>query len=249
MEIDTGLDKSLGLHSIVEYLRNEKGQNALHLLEKIRKQKLKSFMRTHTLKEASAHGFLPIDCVAENITWKELRGYYSVKNILDWGMNFDVALQMGLQASNIGGNEGLSVLKEMGANNKDIKGFLTKWHDIVEAKWDPQKCKEAGFTFQELIKLGANSSSMAQNRDNKWNIKTIVLAFDPTAEEWLNAGFNDKCVHQWNSTNYRNFVASKTSLIIPAKTMENKLEKEEPNYIQTNNGIINGQPKFVALNI
>ncbi len=256
MEIDTGLDKSLGLHTIIEHLRNTKGQKALQLLDKIRKIKLKDFMRTHTLQEASTHGFVPIDCLAENINWKQLRGRYSVKEILNWGMTFDVALQMGLEPKHIGGNDGLKVLLEIGATSDDIKGFLTTFHDITEAKWEPQICKEAGFTFMEIVAMGGNSKTMHRNQENNWNIKTLVLAFDPDAKEWLAAGFDDKCTQLWNSTNYRNFVASKTSLIVPNKDIvDNNFSNNEMNYkprnnttVNTNNSII-GQPKFVALNL
>jgi len=248
MEIDTGLDKTIGLHSIVEHLRNNKGQDALKLLQKIRKDTFKNFMRNHTLKEAATFGFLPIDCVAENISWKQLRGYYAVKDILDWGMTFHIAIQMGLEPSNIGGNDGLSVLKEMGAEEHDMKTFLNTYHHIVQAKWSPETCKEAGFTFNDLINMGANAISIHKNSDNDWNIKTMVLAFDPTGPEWIEAGFDDKCIALWNSNNYRNFIATKTSLMIP-KTVKHNLEGQnkdnENNYIlQTN-----GQPKFVNLQL
>jgi len=255
MDIDTGLDKSLGLHSIIEHLRNEKGQNALQMLNKIRKITFKKFMRTHTLLEASSHGFLPIDCLAENISWEQLRGRYGIKEIMNWGMTFDVALQLGLQPKHIGGNDGLKVLFEIGATTEDIKNFLTSFHDVTEAKWDPQICKEAGFSFMDIVSMGGNSKTMHRNKENNWNIKTIVLAFDPDAKEWLEAGFDDKCVSLWNSTNYRNFVAAKTSLVVPSSTVvDNDFSNNEINYKPRNNtttttNSILGQPKFVALNL
>lgn len=255
MEIDTGLDKSLGLHTIIEHLRNEKGQDALHLLNKIRKVTFKKFMRTHTLLEAASHGFLPIDCLSENISWEHLRGRYGIKEILNWGMTFDVALQMGLQPKHIGGNDGLKVLLEIGATAADIKNFLTTFHDIAEAKWEPQICKEAGFSFMDIVSMGGNSKTMHRLKENNWNIKTIVLAFDPDANEWLEAGFNDKCVSLWNSTNYRNFVAAKTSLVVPnTNVVDNDFSNNEMKYKPSTttatitNNII-GQPKFVALNL
>ena len=76
-------------------------------------------------------------------------------------MTFDVALQMGLQPKHIGGNDGLSAFRNRSYSGRH-KNFLTTFHDIAEAKWEPQICKEAGLALWILC-LWAETQNYAQN--------------------------------------------------------------------------------------
>ena len=99
----------------------------------------------------------------------------------------------------------------MGATEEHLKEFLYNYEAIKSSGLTPSHLKEAGFSFQDLMASGCSAKNMRQLEG--FNIKSIVLAFQPSAQEWLDAGFTDDVVTKagWDGSLYRRFIANQTS--------------------------------------
>tara|TARA_A100001015_G_scaffold288001_1_gene358393 strand:+ start:1737 stop:2591 length:855 start_codon:yes stop_codon:yes gene_type:complete len=219
MSVDLGFSKNIGLDTIIEHARNQTSQDFQKYLTKIRETTLIALVKKgKELNVINEMGFIPLDCLRESISWEVFRKKYTMKEILEWGMDFDTAVKMGLKPSQLGGNEGFTVVQSMHATNDELRNFICNLNYVRHSQWSPDILANIGFTFQELIDLGCNSKSMKEL--NQFTIKNIVLAWNPTAQEWINAGFGEKDVkliekHGWDMSAYRQFICSKTCLLTP----------------------------------
>lgn len=214
-QLDFGLNKATGLAAMVEYARSNGEQGFERYLQRVRGMTFKQFVNSNdSLANASNYGFAPIDCVRERVNWTVLRKKYAVRDLVQWGMNFETAAKIGLKPMHLGGDQGFEVLQEMGATEDQIKAFLFNFDAIKSSKFSPQTLKKAGFSFLELVENGCNAGNMKQLND--FGIKAIVLAFKPTAEEWVKADFTDKGIKnkKWDESLYRRFVAAQTCKIV-----------------------------------
>ena len=227
-KMDIGYDKHVGISTMIEYLRET---NQMQHAEKIRLTTLKKYMKTNTLESALDIGFTPLDCLSEAISWEQLRRKFSVDSILKFGMTFDIATKIGLQPEHFGGDQGYSVLQKMKASEKEIDDFINHVSKLKKTNWSPAIAKEAGFTFQKIIDIGGNASTLQPMK--MWTIKNIVLEFQPTAEEWLAAGFTSTCTKDeaWDSKQYRQFIAKETAYISPEAMKETKTKAMSKDYI------------------
>jgi len=220
-QLDYGLDKATGLAAMVQYARSQGDQGFERYLQRVRGMTFKQFVASSEgLGNASNYGFAPIDCVRERIAWTVLRKKYSVRDLVEWGMNFETAAKVGLKPVHLGGDKGYEVLQEMGATEDQMKAFLFNFEAIKSSKFSPDTLKQAGFSFLDLVEHGCNAGNMKQL--NNFDIKSIVLAFQPTAEEWLQAKFTDKGIKNknWDESLYRRFIASQTCKVVPLTTEE-----------------------------
>ena len=211
MQLDYGTDKSIGLAAMVEYARKQNGQAYERYLQKVRGMTFKQFLSSgETLDNASNYGFAPIDTIRERISWTTLRKKYSVSELVNWGMTFETAVKVGLKPSQIGGAKGFAVLQEMGATEEQLKEFLYNFESLKTSALTPLHLKKAGFSFRDLLASGCSAKNMRQLEG--FDIKSIVLAFGPSAREWLEANFTDEVVKKagWDGTLYRRFIASQT---------------------------------------
>lgn len=211
MQLDYGTDKTIGLAAMVEFARRQKSQTYERYLQKVRGMTFKQFLSNgESLENASNYGFAPIDAVRERISWTMLRKRYSVADLMNWGMTFETAVKVGLKPSQIGGQKGFAVLKEMGATEEQLKEFLYNFDAIKSSGLTPSNLKDAGFSFEELLESGCSAKNMRLLEG--FDIKSIVLAFQPTAEQWVKARFTDDIVKRagWDSSLYRRFIASQT---------------------------------------
>jgi hypothetical protein len=199
--MDIGFDNEQGLEAVVNYLRNEPEFTKKAL--KLRKMTFKDFIRSRkTLNEANKYGFCSLDLLNENVSWDTLRTKYSMTDIIQFGVNFQVATKIGLLPKYFGGDAGLEVLRKMSATDEDIKSVIKNLLDIKETAWSPVTVAKAGFTFQELCALG----NVAQDMQNtSWDIKQIVLAFHPNQEDWTKAGFS-AATEGWDKKQLEQFV-------------------------------------------
>ena len=223
MQLDLGIDKATGLAAMVQFARTTNDQGFERYLQKVRGTTFKQFVNSsEPLSNASNYGFAPLDCVRERIPWTTMRKKYSVRDLVQWGMNFEIAAKIGLKPSHLGGDKGFEILQEMGATEEQIKSFLFNYEAIKSSKFSPATLKNAGFSFQELVKHGCNASNMKQLEG--FDIKTIVLSFKPTAEEWLMADFTDKGIknRKWDESLYRRFIASQTCKVLPKSEQAEK---------------------------
>ena len=218
MQLDYGMEKAVGLSAMVQFARSQKGQAFEKYLQKIRSMTFRQFINNNdSLVNASNYGFSPIDCVRERISWTMLRKRYSVSDLVQWGMTFQTASKIGLQPQHLGGDKGFEVLENMKATKEDIKSFLFNFEALKSSKLSPETLKKIGFSFQDLIDSGCNATNMRQLTN--CDIKTMVLAFQPTPQEWLEAKFNDANIkaHGWDASLYRRFIAAETSRVgVPA---------------------------------
>lgn len=215
-QLDYGLDKATGLAAMVQYARSNGDQGFERYLQRVRGMTFKQFVASSdSLANASNYGFAPIDCVRERIAWTVLRKKYAVRDLVQWGMNFETATKIGLKPMHLGGDKGFEVLQEMGATEEQIKAFLFNFEAIKSSKFSPDTLKKAGFSFLELVENGCNAGNMKQL--NSFGIKAIVLAFKPSAQEWLKANFTDKGIKNknWDESLYRRFIAAQTCKLVP----------------------------------
>ena len=229
MQLDYGTDKTIGLAAMVEFARRQKGQTYERYLQKVRGMTFKNFLSSgESLENASNYGFAPIDAVRERISWTTLRKKYSVADLMNWGMTFDTAVKVGLKPSQIGGQKGFAVLKEMGATEEQLKEFLYNFDAIRSSGLTPSNLNDAGFSFQDLLDSGCSAKNMRLLEG--FDIKSIVLAFKPTAEQWVKASFTDDIVRRagWDETLYRRFVASQTSNLSEEETKAVLEEVKQP---------------------
>lgn len=220
MQLDYGTDKSIGLSAMVEYARKQNGQSYERYLQKVRGMSFKQFLSSgESLENASNYGFAPIDAIRERVNWTALRKKYSVADLVNWGMTFETAVKVGLKPSQIGGAKGFLVLKEMGATEEQLKEFLYNFDALKTSGLSPSHLKEAGFSFQDLIQSGCSAKNMRQLEG--FDIKSIVLAFEPSPREWLEANFTDEVVKKagWDGSLYRRFIASQTCKLSDEEVM------------------------------
>ena len=210
--VDYGIDKALGLSAMVEYAREQKGQSFERYLQKVRGMSFKQFINSNDgLTNASNYGFSPVDCVRERVGWTALRKRFSVKDLVQFGMTFDIAVKVGLQPQHLGGDKGHAVLEQMGATSEQVKEFLFNFDALKTSKLSPETLKKIGFSFEDLLQSKCDATNMQQLHN--FDIKSIVLAFQPTAEEWVEAKFTDEHIQQykWDASLYRRFIAPETS--------------------------------------
>ena len=215
MQLDYGNDKMVGLAAMVDYARKQNGQGYERYLQKVRGMSFKQFVNSsESLENACNYGFAPIDAVRERISWTSLRKKYTVAELMNWGMTFNTAVKIGLKPSQIGGSKGFQVLQEMGATAEELKEFLYNFESIKSSSLGPMQLQKAGFSFADLLERGCSAKNMRQMEG--FDIKSIVLAFQPSAEEWLQAQFTDNVINKagWDGSLYRRFVASQTCNIV-----------------------------------
>ena len=101
-QLDYGLDKATGLAAMVQYARSQGDQGFERYLQRVRGMTFKQFVASSEgLGNASNYGFAPIDCVRERIAWSVLRKKHSVRDLVEWGMNFETAAKVGLNNGGI----------------------------------------------------------------------------------------------------------------------------------------------------
>ena len=226
--MDIGYDKHVGISTMIEYLRET---DQMQHAEKIRSTTLKKYIKNNPLESAIDMGFTPLDCLSENITWEQLRRKFSMESILKFGMTFDIATKIGLQPEHFGGDEGYAIIEKMKATNQEIHDFIDHISKLKKTNWSPAIAKEAGFTFQKVIDIGGNASTLQSMKS--WTIKNIVLEFQPKPEEWLKAKFNSDCTKDeaWDSKQYRQFIAKETAQLSPDDLEEAKTKPMSKDYI------------------
>jgi len=227
-KMDIGYDKHVGISTMIEYLRET---NQMQYAEKIRSTTLKKYIKNNTLESAMDMGFTALDCLAENITWEELRRKFSVESILKFGMTFDIATKIGLQPEHFGGDEGYAIIQKMNATTDEIHEFVDHISKLKKTNWSPAIAKEAGFDFQSIIDIGGNASTLESMKS--WSIKNMVLEFQPTPQEWIKAEFTSDCTKDeaWDSKQYRQFVAKETANLSPEDIEETKSKPLSKDYI------------------
>ncbi len=227
--MDIGYDNHTGLEAVLAVLRNE--PNFSKKAEKLRNTTLTKFIKRQSLKDAVKSGFCALDLMTEGITWDTLRSKFSMDEILEFGVDFNIATNIGLKPKYYGGDAGLEVLRKMKATDPEIKERIQSLQDIKDAVWSAETVKSAGFTFGELCNLG--KISVFFEGIAGWSIKDIVLAYNPTGDEWVHAGFHDNC--KWDKQQFDQFVAPKTKTvgieIYQYKKQEPKHESVPNDYI------------------
>lgn len=221
MQLDYGNNKQVGLAAMVEYARTKNGQGYEKYLQKVRGMSFKHFVSGgETLENSSNYGFAPVDAVRERVSWTTLRKKYSVADLVNWGMTFETAVKIGLKPSQVGGSKGFEVLKNMGATEEQLKEFLYNFDAIKTSGLGPGHLKDAGFSFEDLLNAGCTANNMKQLEG--FDIKSMVLAFEPTGQQWLAANFTDDTVKKagWDASLYRRFVANKTCEVVPEAVEE-----------------------------
>ena len=203
--MDIGYNSNVGLECVIASLRDE--PDFLKKSEKLRNTTLRKVLKKQTLKDASNSAFNALDLVAEGITWDELRSKHSMQDIIDFGTTFAIAKSIGLKCKYYGGDNGLHILKQMNATDDQIKESVTSLQDIKEAQWSADTVKQAGFQIEDLIHLGNVKSELSQQKG--WSIKEIVLAFNPTGDEWVQAGYKNE--ENCDAAQYKTFVQPKTA--------------------------------------
>ena len=227
-KMDIGYNRKTGIASMVEYLRET---DQMGLATKIRGMTFKKYIKSNTIENAIDYGFSPLDCLTENITWATLRRAFSVESIMKFGMTFDVATKIGLEPSHFGGDEGYDIIKRMKATPKELHDFIDTIHKLKQTKWSPAVTKEAGFTFEQLIGMGGNAETF--HPMEQWTIKNMELEFEPTGEQWLQAGFDAKCTEdgKWEEQHYRKFIAPETANVLPPMLQEANKKLISKDYI------------------
>ena len=197
--MDIGYDNETGLMAVVNYLRDEPEFNKKAL--KLREMTFKQFLKTKkNLKEAQKLGFSNLDILQEKITWDVLRTSFNMDELMEFGVDFDIASQIGLRPRYYGGDAGLEILRNMGASDEMLKKTITNLNLLRVTNWSPVTTKKAGFSFSDLTSMGNIAASMTN-----WTIKQIVFSYKPSGQEWIAAGFELPSVH-FDATHYQQFV-------------------------------------------
>lgn len=221
--MDIGYDNHTGLEAVLAVLRNE--PNFSKKAEKLRNTTLTKFIKRQTLKDALKSGFCALDLMTEGITWDTLRSKFSMDEILEFGVDFHIATNIGLKPKYYGGDAGLPILRKMEATDVEIKERIQSLQDIKDAVWSAETVKSAGFTFDELCELGKVSSYF--DGCPGWSIKEIVLAFNPTGDQWMRAGFNEKqgASSSWDAQQHNQFIKPKLNTV---NIQAYQYKKQEP---------------------
>ena len=225
--MDIGHNNEKGLQAIINYLRHEPDFNKK--AEKIRGMTFKSFMKNNSLEEADKFGFSYLDLLSERVTWDELRSKFGMEEIINFGVNFNVATQIGLQPKFYGGDAGFKILQNMGATSNDFKNIIMNLNDIKLTQWSPVTARKAGFEFEDLLNLG----NVSEELKNAWDIKQIVFAYRPNDTQWVAAGFKNN-TDNWEEKQYDQFVKTQVENVTMTRQnikVDYKKKSEPDDYI------------------
>ena len=153
----------------------------------------------------------------------------TMEEIINFGVDFNIATQIGLKPKFYGGDVGFKILQNMGATSDAFKNIITNLNDMKLTKWSPITAKKAGFEFEDIINLG----NVSEELKNTWDIKQIVFAYRPSDKQWVAAGFKNN-TNEWEEKQYNQFV--KTEVETVKMTRENikvdyKKKSEPDDYI------------------
>lgn len=217
--MDIGYSSERGIQAVINYLGNN-DPSYLKKALKLRGKSFKSVVKSKTsLTEAIKEGFCSLDILKECITWDELRSSYNMSDLLEFGVTFDIASQIGLKPKYYGGDAGLPILNQMGATYEDLEKNVCNLFKLRETQWTPTATKKAGFTFEKLCNMGDICATM-----HNWTIKDIVVAYRPNGTEWLQAGFNAPSL-RWEQTHFTTYVQPLITPLLEQPKVQN-IEKE-----------------------
>ena len=212
---DTKLDIGYGtfaiprsMQAMIEYARAKKRP-----LTRIRREKIRPLLGN--IQALNDRGFTTKDLLIAKppLSWEEVRKYMTIDDLLQWGMTFNTAMDLGITCDHMCGSAGVAILQQMKATVPQLLSIVNNVEDLKATGWTAVDVVNLGINFDELLSLGCNVKNF--KKPLGWTIKNLVFAYSNkiTGQQWLDAGFTDNqaLACEYDMGNYRSFVASKTS--------------------------------------
>lgn len=147
------------------------------------------YVHSHSsLQECRAAGFTPDDAVRESISWSTLQKTYKVKALIDFGFKWSHMVCMNIQAKDLK-DFTWNQIEDLNIKYTDLLQTDMSIEDLASLKFTPHQLTHLGFGFDMLLNMGANVNNL---KNFEWSLNDIKLYFQPTATQWMNAGFYDR---------------------------------------------------------
>lgn len=152
----------------------------------------------HKLSELKKMGYTPTDGVEEKIPWHVMRNNVDIKQLLQFGFKWEHMVDMGIRSEHLKDFTWSQIKHTLGLSAKDILKLNITLDELSDLKYTPQQLNDLGFNWDIFSAMGANVSTMKSFDISVEDIKTY---FNPTLNQWLEAGFYNKDMlvkNDWN---------------------------------------------------
>lgn len=152
----------------------------------------------YSLNELKKMGYTPRDGVEEKIPWKTMRKNVDIKQLLQFGFKWEDMVNMGIVSEHLKDFTWSQVRHTLGLNAKDILKLNITLDELADLNYTPQQLNDLGFTWDILSAMGANVKTM---KSFNMSIEDVKTYFNPSLNQWLEAGFYNKDQLQKNDWN------------------------------------------------
>lgn len=145
----------------------------------------------HTLK---LNGYIPESFIEEGIKWREVASTYTMAALIDFGMRFNHMLTMGITPENFKQMD-VNQLEELEITAADMMSTSISIHQLASLGLSLPTLCQMKFTWADLRKIGGNCQTIRLLTPKLSELKTY---FEPTTEEWKQAGFTEDNLKKYN---------------------------------------------------
>ena len=145
----------------------------------------------HTLK---LNGYIPESFIEEGIKWREVASTYTMASLIDFGMRFNHMLTMGIRPENFKQMD-VNQLEELEISAADMMSTSINIHQLASLGLSLPTLCQMKFTWADLRKIGGNCQTIRLLTPKLSELKTY---FEPTTEEWKEAGFTEDNLKKYN---------------------------------------------------
>lgn len=143
----------------------------------------------YRLPDLQKQGFTPDDCVQEKISWDFMVKHASINHILQFGLKWKDMVSMGIKSNNLKEFTWSQIKHTLNLNANEMLKLNMTLHELADLEYTPHQLNDLGFTWETFVALGASVESMPCFKMTVEDIKTY---FNPSFNQWLQAGFYDK---------------------------------------------------------
>lgn len=145
----------------------------------------------HTLK---LNGYIPESFIEEGIKWREVASTYTMAALIDFGMRFSHMLTMGITPESFKQMD-VNQMEELQICAADMMSTSISIHQLAALGLSLPTLCQMKFTWADLRKIGGNCQTIRLLTPKLSELKTY---FEPTEEEWKEAGFTEESMKKYN---------------------------------------------------
>lgn len=143
----------------------------------------------YKLSELQKTGFTPEDCVQEKISWEFIRKKVKPTEILQFGFKWKDMVSMGIKSTNLKDFTWSQIKHTLNLSATELLKLNMTLQELADLEYTPHQLNDLGFNWEIFTALGASVETLPSF---KMTIDDIKTYFNPTVNQWIQAGFYDK---------------------------------------------------------